>query len=95
MKSTGIERPVDLLGRVCIPKELRRTMDISSDDKLEIYTEGDTIVLKKAAPTKKVCLVSADAADQVRQLRMSYEKLGISSKAKAIDEVLHMLGLDV
>lgn len=47
MKSTGIIRKVDELGRVVIPIELRRTMNIAIRDSLEIYVEGDMIVLKK------------------------------------------------
>lgn len=46
MKSTGIVRKVDELGRVVIPIELRRTMNIDIKDALEIFTEGDTIILK-------------------------------------------------
>ena len=46
MKSTGIVRKVDELGRIVIPIELRRTLDIDVKDALEIYTEGDTIILK-------------------------------------------------
>lgn len=47
MKSTGISRKVDELGRVVIPIELRRSLAIGEKDALEIYTEGDAIILKK------------------------------------------------
>jgi AbrB family transcriptional regulator, transcriptional pleiotropic regulator of transition state genes len=47
MKSTGIVRKVDELGRVVIPSELRRTMDIEEKDPMEIFTDNDTIILKK------------------------------------------------
>lgn len=47
MKSTGIVRSIDELGRIVLPMELRKTMDINSKDKLEIYVDGDSIVLKK------------------------------------------------
>lgn len=47
MKSTGIVRKVDELGRIVIPKELRRTFNIAEGDSIEIYTNGDSIVLKK------------------------------------------------
>ncbi len=50
MKSTGVVRQLDTLGRVVIPIELRRTMDINVKDTLEIFTEGDTIILKKYHP---------------------------------------------
>ena len=44
MKSTGIVRKVDELGRIVLPIELRRTLDISEKDTLEIYVEGSAIV---------------------------------------------------
>lgn len=47
MKSTGIVGKVDQLGRIVIPVELRRTFDIEEEDPLEIYTEGNQIILKK------------------------------------------------
>lgn len=50
MKSTGIVRRVDQLGRVVLPKELRRVLDIKENDTLEIFTEGERIVLGKYAP---------------------------------------------
>ncbi len=50
MKSTGIVRKVDELGRVVIPMELRRNLNITEKDALEIYVEGDNIILKKYTP---------------------------------------------
>jgi len=47
MKSTGIVRKVDELGRIVIPIELRRTLDIEIKDALEIYVDRDQIILKK------------------------------------------------
>ena len=47
MKSTGITRAVDDLGRIVIPKELRRNLGISEGTPLEIYTDADRIVLKR------------------------------------------------
>jgi len=51
MKSTGIVRKVDELGRVVLPIELRRTLDIAVKDALEIYVDGEQIVLKKYEPS--------------------------------------------
>ncbi|WP_100011822.1 AbrB/MazE/SpoVT family DNA-binding domain-containing protein [Lentibacillus sediminis] len=51
MKSTGIVRKVDELGRVVIPIELRRHLDIHEKDSIEIYVEEDRIVLKKYTPS--------------------------------------------
>ena len=50
MKSTGIVRKVDELGRIVLPIELRKTFGISEKDSLEIFTEGDKIVLQKYQP---------------------------------------------
>ena len=50
MKSTGIVRKVDELGRIVLPIELRRTLDIAEKDSLEIYVDGASIVLKKYQP---------------------------------------------
>ena len=51
MKATGIVRRIDDLGRVVIPKEIRRTMRIREGDPLEIYTESDgTVIFKKYSP---------------------------------------------
>ena len=47
MKSTGIVRKVDELGRIVLPIELRRTLNIAEKDSLEIYVEDDTIILRK------------------------------------------------
>ena len=55
MKSTGIVRKVDELGRVVLPIELRRTMDIAEKDPIEIYVDGNTIVLKKYEPACIFC----------------------------------------
>ena len=53
MKATGIARPVDPLGRVVIPVELRRSLDIKTDDLLEVFLEGEYIMLKK---NEKKCI---------------------------------------
>jgi len=55
MKSTGIVRKVDELGRIVLPVELRRTLDIAERDELEIYLDEDKIVLKKYEPTCVFC----------------------------------------
>ncbi|MFD2613569.1 AbrB/MazE/SpoVT family DNA-binding domain-containing protein [Paenibacillus gansuensis] len=55
LKSTGIVRKVDELGRVVLPIELRRTMDINEKDGLEIFIDADRIVLKKYSPACVFC----------------------------------------
>ncbi len=60
MKSTGIVRKVDELGRIVLPIELRRTLDIAERDPLEIYVDGSTIILKKYQPA---CIFCGDSDD--------------------------------
>ena len=55
MKSTGIIRKVDELGRIVLPIELRRTLDIAVRDELEIYLDDDKVVLKKYEPSCIFC----------------------------------------
>jgi transcriptional pleiotropic regulator of transition state genes len=55
MKSTGIIRKVDELGRIVLPKEMRTTFDIKERDPIEIFVEGDNIILKKYNPTCVFC----------------------------------------
>ena len=65
MKSTGIVRKVDELGRVAIPIELRRTLRIEEKDALEIYVDGERIILKKYEPA---CIFCGNA-DNVRNFK--------------------------
>ena len=51
MKSTGIVRRLDELGRITLPIELRRTMDATERDPLEIYVEENRIILQKYEPS--------------------------------------------
>lgn len=62
MKSTGIVRKVDELGRVVIPIELRRTLGIGEKDALEIFVDGDKIVLKKYEPA---CIFTGNAENLI------------------------------
>ncbi|GEK31042.1 transition state regulatory protein AbrB [Kurthia zopfii] len=63
MKSTGIVRKVDELGRVVIPIELRRTLGIAEKDALEIYVDDDKIILKKYMPNM-TCVVTGEVSDE-------------------------------
>ena len=62
MKSTGIVRKVDELGRIVLPIELRRTLDIAERDELEIYLDDDKVILKKYEPS---CIFCGNADDVV------------------------------
>lgn len=55
MKSIGIVRKVDELGRIVLPIELRRTLDIAERDELEIYLDDDKVVLRKYEPSCIFC----------------------------------------
>ena len=55
MKSTGIVRKIDDLGRMVIPIELRKTMNINKKDPMEIFVEDDKIILKKYEPACIFC----------------------------------------
>ena len=55
MKATGIVRKVDELGRIVIPIELRRTLNIEIKDPVEIFVDGDYILLKKYEPACVFC----------------------------------------
>jgi len=55
MKSTGIVRKVDELGRIVLPIELRRTLNIEIKDSLEIFVDGDAIILNKYQPSCIFC----------------------------------------
>lgn len=63
MKSTGIVRKVDELGRIVLPIELRRTLDIEVKDALEIYVDGAQIILKKYEPACIFCGNAKDVAN--------------------------------
>ncbi len=62
MKSTGIVRKVDELGRVVLPMELRRTLDINEKDAMEIYVDDDKIVLKKYRPNM-TCQITGNISE--------------------------------
>jgi len=62
LKSTGVVRKVDELGRIVIPIELRRTMGIEEKDSLEIYVDNEKIILKKYEPA---CIFCGNAEEVV------------------------------
>lgn len=82
MKATGIVRKVDELGRVVLPIELRRTMDIDVKDPMEIFVDGHHIILKKYAPSCTFCGSAEDV--------MSHK-----GKLVCTDCVEHLAGMKV
>ena len=68
MKATGIVRRIDELGRIVIPKEIRRTMRIAEGTPLEIFTDIDnTITLKKYSPVKELENIAQEYADALAE----------------------------
>ncbi|PIC72667.1 transition state regulator Abh [Sporosarcina sp. P26b] len=86
MKSTGIVRKVDELGRVVIPIELRRTLGIEQKDALEIYVDDDKIILKKYLPNM-TCSITGEVSDD--NLRLIDGKLILSPEGakQLMDEI--------
>lgn len=62
MKSTGMTRKVDELGRVVLPIELRRTLGIVEKDPIEIFVEDDKIILQKYQP-QQACMITGNISD--------------------------------
>ena len=60
MKSTGIVRKVDELGRIVLPIELRRTLGIEEKDRIETFVDGESIILRKYQPA---CIFCDNAKD--------------------------------
>jgi AbrB family transcriptional regulator (stage V sporulation protein T) len=84
MRATGIVRRIDDLGRVVIPKEIRRTMKIREGDPLEVFIQGDVVCFKKyddgiadnlraiADGLEEDC--HYDLADAIRKVATEYDK---------------------
>lgn len=62
MKSTGVVRKVDELGRIVVPIEIRRVLGIAVKDNLEIFVDGDAIILRKYSPA---CIFCGEAHDVI------------------------------
>lgn len=86
MKATGIVRRIDELGRVVIPKEIRRTLRIKEGDPLEIFTDRDELMLKKYSPIATLERFSKATARSLNDLS---GKLAVICDT---DSVLHAYG---
>ena len=93
MKSTGIVRKVDELGRVVIPIELRRNLGISEKDALEIYVDDDKIVLKKYKPNM-TCTITGEVSDD--NIVLANGKIVLSKKGAEIliEEIKNAFNID-
>lgn len=63
MKSTGVVRSIDKLGRIVIPMELRKVLGIGGMDSMEIFTDGEEIILKKYSPCCTFCGEGKEVVD--------------------------------
>ncbi|MCK1989441.1 AbrB/MazE/SpoVT family DNA-binding domain-containing protein [Lysinibacillus fusiformis] len=86
MKSTGMVRKVDELGRVVIPKELRRTLGIDNQDPLEIFIDGDKVILKKYKPNM-ACAVTGEVSDDNLVLLGGKLVLSLNEAKKLVTEI--------
>lgn len=88
MKATGIVRRIDDLGRVVIPKEIRRTLRIREGDPLEIFTDRDgEVILKKYSPISELGHFATEYAETL------YETLGTPALISDRDEMIAVAGL--
>lgn len=85
MRATGIIRRIDELGRVTLPIEIRRSMNLSERDGLEIFVEGDGIILKKA----EIGDIFSGEQDDL------FEYKGKKVSRASIIELAHLIGLNV
>ncbi|MFS0645365.1 AbrB/MazE/SpoVT family DNA-binding domain-containing protein [Siminovitchia sp. 179-K 8D1 HS] len=97
MKSTGIVRKVDELGRVVIPIELRRTLGIEEKDALEIYVDDDRIILKKYKPSMSCHITGIVSDDNVLIAggKLVLSKEGADQLINEIQEAFKTKELDV
>lgn len=84
MKATGITRKIDHLGRVVLPKEIRRNLAIEVDEPVEFYTEGDCIVIKKFDAAGDIVQL-LDGVE--RSLRIKGEMLPTDKLRAALDKM--------
>ncbi|MGE7092578.1 AbrB/MazE/SpoVT family DNA-binding domain-containing protein [Lysinibacillus sp. NPDC048646] len=85
MQSTGITRKLDELGRVVIPKELRDNFDIKEKDPLEIFTEGNNIILRKFEP------VSESKMRTQFELEKLLGELTLDEQKRVIEDAIKLL----
>ncbi|AQY38463.1 AbrB/MazE/SpoVT family DNA-binding domain-containing protein [Bacillus thuringiensis] len=83
MKSTGIIRNIDPLGRIVVPMELRRTLGIQEKDPMEIFIDGESIILQKYNPNGS-CQITGEVSDE--NIELAGGKLVLSPEG--IDQIL-------
>ena len=86
MKSTGIVRKIDELGRIVLPIELRRGLEIDVKDPVEIFVEGDKVILKKYKPNM-TCAVTGEVSDNNHVLLGGKLILSAAGVEKLLSEI--------
>lgn len=86
MKSTGMIRKVNELGRITLPKELRRTLEIENGNPVEIFIDGDQIILKKYKPNM-ACMATGEISDDNYSLLGGKLILSREGLEKLLDEI--------
>ncbi|SPU37880.1 transcriptional regulator for transition state genes [Lysinibacillus capsici] len=86
MKSTGMVRKVDELGRITLPIELRRSLDLDVKDPVEIFIDGDQIILKKYKPNM-ACMATGEVSDDNYSLLGGKLILSREGLEKLLDEI--------
>lgn len=89
MKATGIVRRIDDLGRVVIPKDIRRTLQIHEGDPLELFMQGRAVCFKKYDKTLSIRETVRDVIDLIREEGVS-ERFS-PEETKVIESVLSLI----
>lgn len=83
MKSTGITRPIDPLGRVVIPMEIRKSLNLDIGNRVEFYVEGDRIIIKKYSSGCHCC-GDSNVLTEVLGFKLCDKCIGDFNKAREI-----------
>ncbi len=92
MKSTGMVRKVDELGRVVIPIELRRSLHINEKDAIEIYVDEDKIILKKYVANMS-CQITGESTDDNKALANGKLVLSPEGAKQLVEEIKNQFNL--
>ena len=96
MRSLGIVRKMDQLGRLVIPKETRRVFNLNEGDPVEIFTDGDKIIIKKYAQGCQCCgnmeikIGKCEACNKMAKLNNMYGKLVCKGCKEQINKAIGM-----
>ncbi|MBG9522367.1 AbrB/MazE/SpoVT family DNA-binding domain-containing protein [Bacillus paranthracis] len=93
MKSTGIVRKLDTLGRIVIPREMMRTLHIHKKDPLEIFVEGENIILQKYK-SYGTCLITGEISSQNIKLADGQLMLSPEGAIQLLEELEQYLDRD-